>query len=449
MLLKCLAFAFGSLQLRSGFPPPASYSNGMGRHTFVFMRSLTIPSSLAFHIFMAIPFLYEIRQILDWSCTATTLTLYDWLKLEDINNSLYFAAVMQKTNSWKPIGVRQPRYLKFFQGTLFLVGMLLLLWVPLLIFSSGNPTTLVPSVIDYSMNVTLAAGEDDHKVGFQRQFNQKLMTGGNRGGWVDWFDRNSSLPIGMEGSFLKEQFQLLCSSEDSDDVWKISPPARNQTIGLLLEEDTPIVMSFAWRITRDIPGVSDHGGPVCEGSQEFTVSTRTRKKLATLIGPSSIPRRSEYIQIEKNSTKSEGGSLKSLFPAFWLLRGDGCEVRPIEKSDLQISDGLPGSRSKTNVTWANVWIACRVSMGDEDGFTPGFPWWTFKCAPVTEQGRPYQFNFMHSKLNSCPEHFSGPFVSILLGRVQGGLIGETINKFGVIGLYTVFVYGIGRFLRLR
>lgn len=32
------------------------------------------------------------RLLLDWTCTATTLTLMDWFKLEDIAVSLYFVA---------------------------------------------------------------------------------------------------------------------------------------------------------------------------------------------------------------------------------------------------------------------------------------------------------------------------------------------------------------------
>jgi hypothetical protein len=72
--LKCGSFAASALQLRTGYPPPASYANGMGRHTFIFMRSVSWPASLAFHAFMAVPFLYELRQLLDWSCTPTTLT---------------------------------------------------------------------------------------------------------------------------------------------------------------------------------------------------------------------------------------------------------------------------------------------------------------------------------------------------------------------------------------
>lgn len=84
LLLKCLSFAASALQLRSGYPPPASYSNGMGRHTFVFMRSISAPASLAFHAFTAVPFLYEMRQLLDWSCTPTTLTYVRYIYCSEL-----------------------------------------------------------------------------------------------------------------------------------------------------------------------------------------------------------------------------------------------------------------------------------------------------------------------------------------------------------------------------
>lgn len=35
----------------------------------------------------------------------------------------------------------------------------------------------------------------------------------------------------------------------------------------------------------------------------------------------------------------------------------------------------------------------------------------------------------------------------VLDRVQTGIIGRTLSSYGIAGLYTVFVYGIGRFLR--
>lgn len=39
---------------------------GRGRHAFVFARFPNNAGMVAFHIFQAIPFLYELRQLLDW-----------------------------------------------------------------------------------------------------------------------------------------------------------------------------------------------------------------------------------------------------------------------------------------------------------------------------------------------------------------------------------------------
>lgn len=71
---------------------------------------------IGYSIFAAVPFLYELRAVLDWSCTATTLTLFDWLKLEDIHTSLFMITVSRKMRETRSLGDRQPRYLKFFQA---------------------------------------------------------------------------------------------------------------------------------------------------------------------------------------------------------------------------------------------------------------------------------------------------------------------------------------------
>ena len=64
----------------------------------------------------AIPFVYELRALLDWSCTATTLSLFDWFKLEDISASLFYVAVTRDGRERRALGERQPRYLKFLQA---------------------------------------------------------------------------------------------------------------------------------------------------------------------------------------------------------------------------------------------------------------------------------------------------------------------------------------------
>ena len=149
---------------------------GRGRHAFVFARYPNNAGMIAFHVFQAIPFLYELRELLDWyiflalqgsppcllirtcprrflrasleprqyrfgsqhqqdllsqqvsafvldwdltlvsrSCTSTTLSLFDWLKLEDISISLFFVTVSRRNKKRHRLGQRQPRYMKFFQ----------------------------------------------------------------------------------------------------------------------------------------------------------------------------------------------------------------------------------------------------------------------------------------------------------------------------------------------
>jgi hypothetical protein len=152
MLLKSASWVSSALQLRSGFPPRASFDGG-GRQRFVFFSRADVWHLTAFYVFQvggrglplvnvgrrggspmvecrplptlfrtvrccprhlilaphcisvpcpplpslaltpptlqAVPFLYELRALLDWTCSATPLNWYQWLKLEDIRASLF------------------------------------------------------------------------------------------------------------------------------------------------------------------------------------------------------------------------------------------------------------------------------------------------------------------------------------------------------------------------
>ncbi|KAK6120115.1 hypothetical protein DH2020_046151 [Rehmannia glutinosa] len=72
---------------------------------------------LGYRLYRALPFLYELRCVLDWSCTATSLTMYDWLKLEDINASLYLVKCDNVLNrSSHKQGEKQTKMTKFCNG---------------------------------------------------------------------------------------------------------------------------------------------------------------------------------------------------------------------------------------------------------------------------------------------------------------------------------------------
>ena len=493
LFIKLLSFALSALQLRTGYPPPASYANGMGRHTFVFMRSVSVPASLAFHVFTAVPFLYEMRQLLDWACTATTLTLYDWLKLEDINQSLYFAAVMRAARAGRRPGTRQPRYLKFFQGTLLFVGLLVLLWVPLLVFSTGNPTYRVPAVSSFAVNVTLQASSSSSTgaTGGGGRIVSPLYRAGDRGVWRPWIDANRTsamkknsppqqLPYVLSLDYTPDQLQLLCTPPDSDSLWTSSPPARQAMIDALSPSSSPssssadaedsdsastVVVVFGWHVLRDLPPPSDHGGPGCSGSVEVPLDDETRAGLLEILTTTMSPTTTTppepiplVVPLKRYvDTDDDDAATTALFPAFWVLRGDACWARPLMDGDVRGSgDALPGRRRPLpDMSWSDQWIACNISLPSSGGGSgSGEWWWRLACYVVDSNGDSLEPQQQEEEDDNwsivCPSPSTntGPRIVGIVDKVQAGIIGATLTKFGVIGLYTVFVYGIGRFLRL-
>lgn len=91
LLLKGSALVFGALQLRSGYPEASSYRNGIGRYSQLFLQ---FPNAIGWYIYTittGIPFVFELRHLLDWACTLTTLRFSDWLLIEDIHAALFLA----------------------------------------------------------------------------------------------------------------------------------------------------------------------------------------------------------------------------------------------------------------------------------------------------------------------------------------------------------------------
>nr|XP_017241510.1 PREDICTED: piezo-type mechanosensitive ion channel homolog isoform X4 [Daucus carota subsp. sativus] len=72
---KAVSLALQAIQIRYGIPHKST----------LYRQFLTSKVSrinyLGYRLYRALPFLYELRCVLDWSCTTTSLTMYDWLKV--------------------------------------------------------------------------------------------------------------------------------------------------------------------------------------------------------------------------------------------------------------------------------------------------------------------------------------------------------------------------------
>ncbi|CAJ1969171.1 unnamed protein product [Sphenostylis stenocarpa] len=73
-LAKAISLGLQAVQIQYGIPNKST----------LYRQFLTSEVSrinyLGYRLYRALPFLYELRCVLDWSCTTTSLTMYDWLK---------------------------------------------------------------------------------------------------------------------------------------------------------------------------------------------------------------------------------------------------------------------------------------------------------------------------------------------------------------------------------
>lgn len=80
-LVKCIYFGFSSRQIRCGYP-----TRILGNFL---TKSYSYVNLVLFKGFLFVPFLLELRSLMDWMFTDTSLSLSDWLQMEDIYANIF------------------------------------------------------------------------------------------------------------------------------------------------------------------------------------------------------------------------------------------------------------------------------------------------------------------------------------------------------------------------
>ena len=152
-LLYIFYFIFSGLQIKYGLSDLRKLSG--------LMKSSNLFHNLYYKVFKNIPFLYELKNIIDWTFTTTSLDLWKWLKLEEIISLLYTNKCFAKGNMKRRIGTKIPVIMKILMGGSIFFGVLLIVFGPIFLFSSLNPTNEVRPVIGVNLKVLLQIPPND------------------------------------------------------------------------------------------------------------------------------------------------------------------------------------------------------------------------------------------------------------------------------------------------
>ena len=262
---KCCYWYFSSLQIKSGFPRV--------RIMNFLMKNYSNTNRFAFLVFRAIPFVWEVRTLVDWSITETSLGLYNWLKFEDVYANTYLIKAsreIEKTNTRK-FGERQNSWLKFLSGSGMVLLLIAILWFPLILLSIPGSTKINP-IKGMSVSVEI--------VGFEKFYSQSLpqpyiynYTGAE-------FDELRSTYRSFFPSYFASGFmQRARFQPNSMNFWAITPPAKSVLAGVLNSSFTDLVLYTSFEMQKDEQALVQ----IVRGNSFTPLPYKLRQKMATAI----------------------------------------------------------------------------------------------------------------------------------------------------------------------
>ena len=249
-ILYVLYLIFSALQIKSGF-------YDIKRKSFFKQKGDELFSNM-FSLFSAIPFLYEIRNTIDWTFTSTCLTLFQWNKFEAIYDSIFDTYCNKVEWDERPVGQKVSKELKLGMGASLSLVLILILVVPLILFSSLNPTNKLNNITAGKLNVYLTFNYEN---GVIKNYNLYENT---RADSISQMSLNESLWEKYHYSesistrnFNKKQVQRMLFSETSDRNWDLAIPHINTLIKLLnITEDhdlSSIELTCDLELSRPLP----------------------------------------------------------------------------------------------------------------------------------------------------------------------------------------------------
>ncbi|RYR02293.1 hypothetical protein Ahy_B06g081111 [Arachis hypogaea] len=332
-----------------------------------------------FRLYRALPFLYELRCVLDWSCTTTSLTMYDWLKLEDIHASLFLVKCDVDLNrSTHQQGQKQSKMTKFCNGICLFWVLLCVIWAPMLMYSSGNPTNIANPIKDASARLDIQTITGRLTL-FETTLCEKIS-------WENIEGRDTLDPLGLLSAYNEKDIQLICCQSDASTVWLVPPVVKARFIKSIRWN---MDITFSWQFTRDRPR-----------GKELV-------KYEIPIMSEDLPDNSEVINVFNGTSNSF--TVFNIYPRYFRVTGSG-DVRSLDQQSEEVSADLVLNRGNPE-------------------------WWSFYDIDISDR-------------HGCGE-FPGPIAIIVSEETPQGIIGDTLSKFSIWGLYITFVLAVGRFIRLQ
>lgn len=394
--IKCIYLILSAYQIRSGYP-----TRILGNF---FCKKYNYINYFLFKGYMLIPFLYELRSLMDWIWTDTSMNLTNWLKMEDIFANVFLLKCQRRAEEEYPTprGSRRSSLTKYGLGGVMLFAIILVIWFPLLLFSLGNTVgqTLLPH--DCTVELSLGGYEPIFKISAQQGNLRQLP-------YDSWVRLQAEYKSnGAAQAFLANydaaDVAVVTLNGNSTAVWTVSPPSQEALIAELNRTAVPLRLS--WAFSRSV----DSSNAEKVVSNERTVSIQDEHMRFSL---------ADMLRGKPNNV-----TVPPILPRFLLVPRKG-------QADVIRALDTPGVGPYRNLT-------LRLRTGAFNNLSARSEWWEVQehCTDT------YPYPFLRDDQGSCTDLSLVVFNEKVFPEALSQLTG-----YGIAGLYTTFVLVVSRLIR--
>ncbi|XP_035384168.1 piezo-type mechanosensitive ion channel component 2 [Electrophorus electricus] len=388
--VKCIYFGLSAYQIRCGYP-----TRVLGNFL---TKSYNYVNLFLFQGFRLIPFLTELRAVMDWVWTDTTLSLSSWICVEDIYAHIFVLKCWRESEKRypQPRGQKKKKVVKYGMGGMIVMLLICIVWFPLLFMSLVKSVAgVVNTPLDVSVSLTLGGFQPIFTMSAQQK-NLNNITYAEFTKFVKMYSQDSTAQQFLE-AYVYQDVTIAHLEGSSNSLWTISPPSRRNLIGML-NATSDLPLTITWSIQRNLSLGAK--AETATGKHIINLDQPTKDSLKELLsGPTNSP-----------------VCIKNIFPRYLRAPSDSNakRIEQLEKDFQNITLTLDrGNSSEGKIQeW---WIVNQTEPGPI----------VLKTVDYAQAGL---------ELYIISDQVSPPSLGFLAG-------------YGIMGLYMSVVLVIGKFVR--